>query len=65
MLFRLTVRPTPSGLLLGIVVVAFWALLWLAFLVQVLGSPQTATRQSGPLPELARRSAGIELKPEA
>jgi len=34
-MFRLRLHPTSSGLLFGIAVIAFWALLWLWFFGQL------------------------------
>lgn len=57
-MFRLSLRPSPLGLLLGLVVVAFWALLWIVFLAQVLEAPEKTARQPGRVPELARLESG-------
>lgn len=53
-MFRLALRPSPLAFALGLVLVALWALLWMAALAQVLDPPQTAARQPGTLPELTR-----------
>jgi hypothetical protein len=53
-MFRSILRPSPLGLFLGVLVIAFWALLWLAFFAQILDTPQKSARQAGPVPELAR-----------
>jgi len=34
-MFRLHLHPSPSGLLFGIALVAFWALLWFWFFAQL------------------------------
>ena len=57
MLFRLTLRPSPLGFAVGLLVIAFWALLWIAFFAQVLEAPENASRQPGAVPELARAKA--------
>ena len=48
-MFRLRLHPTPSGLLSGIAVIAFWGLLWLWFLGQLsqTGSARRHTSASG------------------
>jgi hypothetical protein len=53
-MFHLRLRPTPLGLVLGVLVIAFWAMLWALFLVQVGRGPTNASRQPGPVPGLAR-----------
>jgi hypothetical protein len=51
-MFRLRLHPTPSGLLFGFAVIAFWALLWLWFFSQL--SPRgTAGRQQASAREVA------------
>lgn len=60
-----SVRPARLGSLLGLVVVAVWTLLWLAFLAQLLGAPRSETRQPRPIPELARPTVAAGLKPGA
>jgi hypothetical protein len=44
-MFRLRLHPSPLGLLSGIAVIAFWALLWLSVIVQ-LHQPRTDGGQS-------------------
>ena len=58
-MFRLALRPSPLGFALGLAVVAFWALLWVVFLFQLIGSRETAARQPGAIPEPAR----VEVSP--
>ena len=40
-MFRLALRPSPFGFTIGIIVIAFWALLWLAFFAQMMSAPET------------------------
>ena len=51
-MFRLRLHPTSSGLLSGIAVIAFWALLWLWFLGQ-LSQPGSARRHTNAPVEIA------------
>ena len=44
-MFRLRLHPTPSGLLFGIAIIAFWGLLWLWFFGQ-LPQPGSARRHA-------------------
>ncbi len=44
-MFRLRLHPTSSGLLFGVAVIAFWGLIWLWFLGQLL-QPGSARRHS-------------------
>jgi hypothetical protein len=37
-MFRLRLHPTPSAFVVGIAVIAFWALLWVWLLAQLVGS---------------------------
>jgi hypothetical protein len=54
-MFRSRLHPTPTGLALGLLVIALWAVMWIWFLAQVAVGPQNALRQQGPRPELAQR----------
>ena len=40
-MFRFALRPTPIGFTLGVIVIAFWALLWLAFFARIASAPET------------------------
>ena len=57
-MFRLSLRPSPLGFVLGLAVIAFWALLWMAFFFQLIGSHEATARQPGEVPELARVEPG-------
>ncbi len=63
-MFRFPLRPSPFGLALGVLVVAFWALLWMAVLAVTLPRPQTTARQAGHMPALARvsREAAVSAR---
>ncbi|HTO98197.1 MAG TPA: hypothetical protein VMK66_14205 [Myxococcales bacterium] len=52
-MFRSRLHPSPSSVLLGIAMIAFWALLWLWFIVQLADSPRSAARAGASLPELS------------
>ncbi len=41
-MFCLRLRPTPTGFALGIAMIAFWALLWVWFIVQLVQPPRPA-----------------------
>ena len=58
-MFRFPLRPSPLGFALGLVVIIFWALLWVAVLAVTLPRPQKTARQAGPVPELARVNGGM------
>jgi len=51
-MFRLHLHPSPFGLLFGIAVIAFWALLWLWFFAQ-LPEPGRAAASADPALEVA------------
>ena len=44
-MFRLRLHPSPLGLLVGLAVIAFWALLWMSIVVQL---HQPAADEAGP-----------------
>lgn len=48
-MFRLPLRPSPVGFALGVLVIAFWALLWMWFLAQLSGSEAQIRRASAPV----------------
>ncbi|MGZ6126165.1 MAG: hypothetical protein ACXWLR_14450 [Myxococcales bacterium] len=56
-MFRLRLHPTPSGLVVGLAVIALWALLWVWFIAQLADSPGTAARTVPALPELTALEA--------
>ena len=53
-MFRLRLHPTSSGLLFGIAVIAFWALLWLWFFAQL---PRPVQSTDEPTPAVAWNKA--------
>ena len=62
-MFRLRLHPTPSGLALGLAVIALWALLWVWFLAQLAGGTRTAAATSpAGLPELTRQEAPLNAE---
>jgi len=63
-MFRLRLHPSPSGLLTGIAVIAFWALLWVWFIAQLVQEPRSraAAARAGP-PELT--APGLPSHPAA
>ncbi len=56
-MFRLRLHPTSSGLLFGVAVIAFWALIWLWFLGQ-LPQPGSARRHSNASIDVAASDPG-------
>jgi len=52
-MFRLRLHPSPLGLLSGVAVIVFWALLWVSVVVQ-LQTPRTHEAQSDAVGTIAR-----------
>jgi hypothetical protein len=58
-MFRLALRPSPLGFVLGLALIALWALICAVSLAQLLAAPEKAARQARQVPGLAR----IESRP--
>lgn len=57
-MLRNCLRPSRFGFLLGIAVIALWALVWFWFLSALLRGPQPNARGPGAAPELAAAACG-------
>jgi len=53
-MFRLQLHPTPFGLLFGLAVIGFWALLWLWFFTQLPVPGRTAQPAGAAAIEMAQ-----------
>ena len=61
-MFRLSLHPSPVGLVFGVLVIAFWALLWGLVLAQLVQGPANETRQPRLVPGLARPLPFVEAE---
>jgi hypothetical protein len=62
-MFRLRLHPTPSGLVVGLAMIALWALLWVWFIAQLADSPRAVARTQAAVPELT--ALGVPANPAA
>ncbi len=53
-MFHSRLHPTPTGLALGVFIIALWAALWLWFLIQVARGPEGEARLRNDLPGLTQ-----------
>jgi hypothetical protein len=61
-MFRLPLHPSPVGLVFGVLVVAFWALLWGLALAQLVYGPASERRPPRLAPGVARPLPVVEAE---